>query len=196
MAITDFGFGGAQLEEHHHVASLELLPRRGGMHIRPSEAAAGFRNKLVRLVLSSVTLGVGAALFVGRDALNGFEIAGLNLFGPLGLYLMVAALIWITALLRRPMELLVDSRDRVIHLVRFGWTGAERSRQTIRFEEIKGIELIDHVPTLDMRAQSMNWDMGRLDVHWQKSRVNALVTGDVAELEVLLTSLRRDVGLS
>ena len=195
MAISDFGYGGAAKDDGH-VPSLETLPYRGGMHIRPSDLSAGFRGKLLRLVLSSATFGMGLVLYLGRDAVVAADAPGAQFIGPIGLYMMVAAVVWVTALLRRPKELIVDGRNRVLHLVRVGWAGAERSRRTIRFEEIRGIELIDHVPTLDMQAHSLNWNMGRIDVKWQKSRTDALLVGDVTELEDIAVSLRRSVGLS
>ncbi|MDA8747485.1 hypothetical protein N9M66_04665 [Litoreibacter sp.] len=198
MALADYGFETtfeATQEDQLPVLSLDKTNIRNGYALRPSRAAAGIQARLGRILLSAVMAATGVFLMTSGETVVSAEASGAALLLPIGAYLLVSAILWVFVLARRPQELAVDQRGRAFHLIKCNLHGEERSRQTIRFEEVVKITMIDHLASLDMRANAMNWDMGRIDVTWRQDKVTAMITGDVAELEPLLQSLRREVGL-
>lgn len=198
MALADFGFE-ARIDTAHEeqlpVLSLDQSKTRNGYEVAPSIAASGVRARLGRMVLSVAMAGTGLFLMISGESILSADATGGGLLFPIGAYLLLSAFVWLCALSRRPQELRVDQRGRAFHLIKRGLRGEEKSRQTIRFEEVVKISMMDHLASLDMRANAMNWDMGRIDVTWRQNKVTPMITGDVAELEVLLHSLRREVGM-
>lgn len=199
MALADYGFETtfeATHEEPLPVLSLDQSKTRSGYAIRPSAAASGVQARLGRMVLSVAMAGAGLFLITSGERVLSADAVGASLILPIGIYLVFSAVVWLAALARRPQELEIDQRGRAFHLIKRNLRGDEKSRQTIRFEEVVKIAMIDHLASLDMRANAMNWDMGRIDVTWRQDKVTPMITGDVAELEPLLQSLRREVGMA
>ncbi len=198
MALADYGFGttlNATENDAPHVMSLDRSNTRSGYRLSQSAAAAGAQTRVGRAALSTVMALTGVFLMMSGDKIVSAEATGAWLLYPIGLYLVLAGMVWLVALSRRPQELLVDKKGRAFHIVKCNWRGQEKSRQTIRFEEVVKLTMIDHLASLDMRANTMKWDMGRIDVTWQQNKVTPMITGDVAELEPLLGNLRREVGM-
>ncbi|WP_298292111.1 hypothetical protein [uncultured Litoreibacter sp.] len=199
MALADYGFDAtfeASENESPIVLSLDESTTRTGYAVRASQAAAGLKARYSRIILSAAMSGTGLFLMIAGGSIVADGAKGAWLLTPIAIYLFLAGLVWLSALLRRPQELNVDHKGRCFHLIKRGLRGAEVGRQTIRFEEVVKISLIDHLASLDMRASAMNWDMGRIDVTWRQNTVTPMITGDVAELEPLLRRLRREVGMA
>lgn len=194
MTIADFGYDAHQGEPVGR--SLDVTRGRGGYTVHPSLAAFNLRSRMIRAGLSAATISVGAVLALGGKSLVAVSGLGASLMVPLGVYLVIAGLFWLSVLLRRPQELIVDKSNRVFHIVKPTLAGAQRSRETIRFEEVAKIAMVDRVKTFDMSADAKGWEMARLDVIWQGDRVSSMITGDINEVEPLLIQLRREVGMS
>lgn len=199
MALADYGFDmtfEASVEEAPIVLSLDETATRNGYAIRASDAAAGLKARFSRIVLSTVIAATGLFLLVQGKSLISADAMGAWLMTPIALYLIISGLIWVAALLRRPQELVIDHKCRCFHMINRNLFGNESGRQTVRFEEVAKIEMVDTLTALDMRASAMNWDMGRIDVTWRQDKLTPMITGDVAELEPLLRRLRREVGMA
>ncbi len=199
MALADYGFDTTfegTVEEAPISLSLDEKTTRTGYRVRASDAAAGLKARISRIILSTALSATGLYLLFKGGSIVSADATGAWLLTPIALYLMASGLFWMMTLLRRPQELQVDQRGRCFHLIKRNLRGQERKRETIRFEEVVKINLIDNLPSLDMRASSMNWNMGRIDITWRQTQVLPMVSGDVAELEPLLRRLRREVGMA
>lgn len=199
MALADYGFETTfegSIEDAPFTLSLEEAATRKGYVVRPSAAASGLKSRIYRMVMASLLASIGSYLLVQGDTLVSPDTVGGWLLAPIGLYLIASGLFWMTTLLRRQQELEINHRDRCFHLIKRDLRGQEANRQTIRFEEVVKISMIDDLAALDMRASALNWAMGRIDITWRQNKVTPLVVGDVAELEPLLKRLRREVGMA
>ena len=199
MALTDYGYGtsaGRGITHSPDILSLTTKPTRKGYAIYASDAANGVWLRMMQSVLCAAMVMAGIVLMAAAPALVSPGSIGLTVLPVLGLYLFATGIIWQARLWRRQVSLHVDQAARAFHLVRRNAMGAERARQTIRFEEVTKISLVDGLPAADMRADRMNWDMARIDIKWRGTNVARTITGDLAELEPLLIRLRREVGMA
>ncbi|MEM9581889.1 MAG: hypothetical protein AAGA08_02135 [Pseudomonadota bacterium] len=198
MALADYGFDTTISEvapEQLPPKSLKRTKTRAGYMISPSATAAGVRARMGRLVVSAFMVASGITLVAFGDDLASAHAFGGWLLFPIGVYLSVTGLFWMSKLMRSPQVLKVDQKGRAFHLIKRNWRGEERSRKTIRFEEVGKITLVENLATFDMRANALNWDLGRIDLTWRQNKVTPLISGDLAELEPLLLNLRSEAGL-
>lgn len=184
MALADFGYlGKVKTGSEAARRSLEMETSRGGYIVRRSGAVARGRFRLAGL---AVMAGLGAATLGALAAGQMAALAGMG--GGLAL-----TALGVTALLRRPGALEVDQRGRAFHLLRRTIYGHMARCKTIRFEEVIDIEMVDRLSPLDAPAAALSWDMGRIELTWQRGRKLALICGDVSELEPLLGRVRREL---
>ncbi len=183
MALVDFGYSGKVKDSSEAVLSLETEASRGGYFVRRSVAATKGRFRLAGL---AVIAGLSAVAF---GALAADQIV--TLAAVAGGLASVA--LGTRAMVRRPVELEVDRRGRAFHLVRRSPSGHPRRTKTVRFEEVIDLEMVDRLSPLDAPAAALSWDMGRIELTWQRGRKLALICGDVSELEPLLGGMRREL---
>lgn len=199
MALADYGYdtsvNGGVISDTH-VLSLKTETTRKGYAISASDAANGPWQRIVQCVLCAMMVTAGTVLMGAASVLVTPGSIGLWLLPAIGVYVFVTGVIWLARLSRRQIALHVDHGARAFHLVRRSLLGTERNRQTIRFEEIVKISLVDGLRATDMKARRMNWDMARIDVTWRQSKVTEILAGDAAELETLVARLRREVGMA
>lgn len=199
MALADYGYGTSAGRGKAHspdILSLTTKPTRKGYAIYASDAANGVWLRIMQSALCAAMVMAGTVLMVAAAALVSPGSIGLWLLPAIGLYLFATGIIWQARLWCRQVSLHVDQNARAFHLVRRNALGAERARQTIRFEEVTKISMVDGLPAADMRAGRMNWNMARIDIKWRKTNVARTITGDLAEIEPLLVRLRREVGMA
>lgn len=198
MAFADYGSGTnveGPANTDRSVLSLRTDLTRKGYAICASDAADSLARRAAQIVVCGVVAATGMGLMWNAASMVSRGSVGAWLLPAIGAYLSVTALVWLIRLLRGRAELRVDKGARALHLLRRGFAGAERGRQTIRFEEIAKITLVDGLPSRDMQAHARNWSMARIDVTWQGGKCRTVITGDVDELEPLAAKLRREVGL-
>jgi hypothetical protein len=184
MALADFGFSAKIKSETETTrSSLETETSRGGYIVRRSAAVAQVSRKLAGAAFAS---GLGLAAFGAFGAGNVLTLAAVSA----GLALMALGA---KKMLRRPRELEIDRRGRAFHLLSRSLSGHPTRHKTIRFEEVCEIELVDRLSPLDAPAAGLSWDMGRIELTWREGRKQALICGDVSELEPLLSRMRGEL---
>jgi hypothetical protein len=193
MTLADFGFGPQQNTAQR---SLDVARRRGTYTVRPSLAAFDLKSRIIRAAISAATIGIGTVLVVSGKTILGVSGPGGALIVPMGVYMIMAGLFWLYMLLRRPPELVVDTPNRAFHIIKPSLLGHARARETVRFEEVARIEMVDRVRGYDMSADANGWTLARLEVIWQGDRVTPMMTGEIGEIEALLGQLRREVGMA
>ena len=196
MTLVDFENAPSFAKVQKYAPSVETRPSRNGYVVRVSDAANGMWARTFKRVVCYLMGVMGALLMVSAPLLVAQDSFGLWLLPAIGAYAIVASCVSLCRISRLQTELYVDQAKRTLSLVKRGIAGRQARNQTIRFEEISKLELIDGLASSDMLAAKMNWTVARLQVVWQNRKVTPIIMGDADELEVLMTRLRKDVGIA
>lgn len=193
MALVEnwYGTSGVSSEDDTFSLSLQSKAVRKGYLVKPTLTFANPSGRTVKIAIGLACLACAGMLVTtaGQFAMSWLLIS-------VGIYLACCGVFWVAMSLRPTLEVQVDRKNRVFHLIRRTMHGIECRRQIVRFEEVLKIAIVDTPNGFDMLARKMRWNIGRIDMTWRKSLVSPVIEGDLAELEQLLKRLRREIGMA
>lgn len=159
----------------------------------------GWRHQVTRAVVAGLAFGVFAAagmVWTLADSSFPGDPSFARALLSSALYIIAAALVVNGAVAPHRDTIEVDTKKRVLSLVSHGSHGLRETRRTVRFEEITRIDLAETSLIHELTAALTRWDYGKLVVSVAGRRPVHLVGGDMADLEPLLSRLRRDTGVA
>lgn len=178
--------------------SVEIEPTSWGYRLAEARGA-GMRHHLARVLLAGVTFGLiaaGGMVWTMSDANFPGDTPVPRALLSSALYLVAAALVMNGAFTRHRALVEIDVKGRVLHFVAQCNQGWRKTRKTVRFEEITRIELAETSLMTELKSALTRWDYARITISVHGRRPVHLMGGDMAELEPLLSRLRRDTGVA
>jgi len=193
MTLMDF-----TLDAQEQQPSVEMTRNSAGYRIREAKQD-GWRVQVARVFMAIVCFGMMAAggmVWTLTDATFPGDAAMSKAALSAAIYIVAAALVANGAFSRVRDEVQVDLKGRVLHFVSRAPRGLMQSRKTLRFEEITRIDLAESSLMSELRSAITRLDYGSITLSAHGNRAFNIMSGDMMDLEPLLSRLRGDTGVA